>query len=53
LTSPSVISTLTTATNNSGSSSGSNSTITQASMSRELASKPETVPETAISPGMS
>ena len=56
LTSPSLISTLTsltTATNNSGSSSGSNSTVTQASMSKSLVPKePESAPEVPISPGM-
>jgi hypothetical protein len=56
LTSPSLISTLTsltTATNNSGSSSGSNSTVTQVSMPRSLAPKePEAAPEAPISPGM-
>lgn len=55
LTSPSLISTLTsltTATNNSGSSSGSNSTVTQAFMTRSLVPKePEPTPETPISPG--
>jgi hypothetical protein len=56
LTSPSLISTLTsltTATNNSGSSSGSNSTVTQASLPRTLTPKePEAAPEAPISPGM-
>jgi hypothetical protein len=57
LTSPSLISTLTsltTATNNSGGSSGSNSTVTQASLSRDLASKRvEFASEAPLSPGMS
>ena len=56
LTSPSLISTLTsltTATNNSGSSSGSNSTVTQASMSKSLVPKEaEPTLEAPISPGM-
>ncbi len=59
LTSPSLVSTLTsltTATSNSGSSSGSNSTVTQASMSRSLVpTDPEPTPEAPkalISPGM-
>jgi hypothetical protein len=55
LTSPSLISTLTsltTATNNSGSSSGSNSTVTQASISRGPVPKPtEPLHETPLSPG--
>lgn len=58
LTSPSVISTLTslsTATNNSGSSSGSNSTITQTSITKSLVPtepKPTSqAPQTPISPG--
>lgn len=56
LTSPSLVSTLTsltTATNNSGSSSGSNSTVTQASLSKNLVPKQsDPMPEAPISPGM-
>lgn len=55
LTSPSMVSTLTsltTASNNSGSSSGSNSTITQASISGTSTLKPpESLPESPVSPG--
>lgn len=54
ITSPSVFSistSMTTATNNSGGSSGSNSTITEASVARQLEAKRATLAENPLSPG--